>query len=101
MRCVCVCVCECLFQRLGSLAVVMGPMELKARDEPGDKGWIKERMALCTLPKELCTDWLRVTACVYACVCVSACVCMYPCRCEQLSDFLSGPIRRREFGPHV
>ncbi len=66
---VCVRACVCLFQRLGSLAVVMGPMELKARDEPGDKGWIKERMELCTLPKELCTDWLRVAACVCTHVC--------------------------------
>ncbi len=40
------------------MAVVMEAMELKARDEPGDKRWIKGRMELCTLPKELCTDWL-------------------------------------------
>lgn len=50
-------------------------MELKARDEPGDKGWIKERMELCTLPKELFADWLRVTASV----CIHVYVCMYVC----------------------
>lgn len=35
------------------------------------------------------------------CVCVCLRVWVYPCRCEQLSDFLSGPIRWREFGPHM
>lgn len=49
---------EGLFRGLGSLTAVMGPMELKVRDEPGDKRWINERMELCTLPKELSTDWL-------------------------------------------
>lgn len=78
-------------------------MELKARDEPGDKGWIKQRMESCTLPKELFTNWLRVTICVciHVCVCVCIFVCMYPCRCEKLSNFLSGPIRWRELGPQV
>lgn len=52
-------------------------MELKARDEPWDKGWIKKRMELCTLPKELCTDWCRVTA--YVCVCACVSVCVYMC----------------------
>lgn len=55
-------------------------MELKARDEPGDKGWIKERMELCTLPKELFADWLRVTAsvCIHVvCVYVRVHFCAY------------------------
>lgn len=80
-------------------------MELKARDEPGDKGWIKERMELCTLPKELFADWLRVTAsvCIHVYVYMYVCIFvrMYPCRCAKLSNFLSGPIRCKEFGPQV
>lgn len=73
----------------------------ESEDEPGDKRWINERMELCTLPKELVTDWLWVTVRVWTCARVRARVCAYPRRCEQLTNFLSGPIRWREFGPHM
>ena len=39
---------------------------------------------LCFYPRDMCTIYLRVFACVCVCACVCICVCVHVCVCARL-----------------